>query len=229
VAIDCTNATTLPSGGSCTLSIDFSPLLANLTGPSTPLSEFVSLTDNNLNVTSAVQSVSVSGTGTEQAPAITSANNVTFSYSTGGTFTVSATGVPTPSLGAGALPSFASFIDHGDGTGTLQVPPASKGGYFNMTFKASNGVSPNVFQGFRLTVTEAPAITSTNNTTFKAGYGGRFGVIANGYPIVALSETGALPAGVQFVDNTTTPPALSESRLRELVARTRSPSMEATG
>jgi uncharacterized repeat protein (TIGR01451 family) len=136
-----------------------------------------------------------------QAPAITSYNNVNCSYNTGCTFTVTTTGNPTPSLIAGSLPSFASFTDNGNGTGTLTVAPASKGGYFNITFKASNGVAPNVFQGFRIYLTQAPIILSANAATFTVGSSGAVGVTANGYPIVALSETGALPTGLQFRDN----------------------------
>jgi hypothetical protein len=137
----------------------------------------------------------------DQSPAITSANSVTCSYNTGCTFTVTTTGNPTPSLIAGSLPSFASFTDNGNGTGTLTVAPAGKGGYFNITFKASNGVTPNVFQGFRIYLTEAPVIVSANTGTFTTGFSGGFAVTANGYPIVALSETGALPNGLTFRDN----------------------------
>ncbi|HWE84588.1 MAG TPA: hypothetical protein VG267_06565, partial [Terracidiphilus sp.] len=68
VATDCASSPALSAGTSCTLSIDFSPLLASATGLSTPLGESVSLTDNNLNVANAVQSASVSGT--ETAPPV---------------------------------------------------------------------------------------------------------------------------------------------------------------
>src|SRR6185437_7237112 len=59
---DCTSSSALASGESCTLSINFSPLEASVTGASSLLSESVSLTDNNLNQNSSTQSVAVSGT-----------------------------------------------------------------------------------------------------------------------------------------------------------------------
>jgi sugar lactone lactonase YvrE len=62
VATDCTSSMKLAVGASCTLSIDFAPLPASFTGASTPLSETVSLTTNNLNGTDVVQSVAVTGT-----------------------------------------------------------------------------------------------------------------------------------------------------------------------
>lgn len=56
----CTSSSTL--GSSCTLSIDFSPLLASATGPSTLLDESVTITDNNLNSTGSKQTIEVKGT-----------------------------------------------------------------------------------------------------------------------------------------------------------------------
>ena len=56
----CTGTTTLDAGGDCDLPIDFEPLSGGL------LTESVSLTDNNLNVSSASQLIGVSGTGQAQ-------------------------------------------------------------------------------------------------------------------------------------------------------------------
>ncbi len=47
----------------------------------------------------------------------------------------------------------------------------------------------------------APAITSSNNTTFTTGSAWSFNVTTTGYPNPSLSESGNLPAGVNFVDN----------------------------
>jgi hypothetical protein len=69
VATDCNPSTPLAVVATCTLSIDFSPQPSTAIGASTPLSELVSLTDNNLNQTGAVQSVEVSGTELETQPA----------------------------------------------------------------------------------------------------------------------------------------------------------------
>ena len=51
------------------------------------------------------------------------------------------------------------------------------------------------------TVPVAPTITSADNTTFTVGTVGTFTVMAVGVPTLSLSETGALPGGVTFVDN----------------------------
>jgi hypothetical protein len=135
-----------------------------------------------------------------QAPAITSANNMTFVVGTAGSFTVTATGYPTPTLSeTGALPSGVTFVDNHNGTGTLSGTPAASGVY-SISFTASNSVgSPT--QTFTLTVNQAPAITSGDSTTFLLGTAGSFIVTAAGYPTSSLSETGALPGGVTFVDN----------------------------
>jgi len=47
----------------------------------------------------------------------------------------------------------------------------------------------------------APSITSANNTTFSVGTDGNFTVMASGTPAPSLTETGALPTGVTFVNN----------------------------
>ena len=51
------------------------------------------------------------------------------------------------------------------------------------------------------TVPAAPTITSAGNTTFTVGTAGTFTVTAAGVPTLTLSETGALPGGMTFVDN----------------------------
>ena len=93
---------------------------------------------------------------------ITSANSTTFQVGVAGTFTVTTTGIPTPSITeSGALPAGVTFLDNGDGTGTLSGTPTATG-TFAITFTAQNGVGPNGTQTFTLTVNQAPAITSAN-------------------------------------------------------------------
>ena len=60
------------------------------------------------------------------APTITSANATTFTVGQAGTtFTVTTSGFPAPSIAIGgvALPGTLSFVDNGDGTGTLSGTP----------------------------------------------------------------------------------------------------------
>jgi hypothetical protein len=142
----------------------------------------------------------------DAAPAITSGNNATFTATEAGSFTVTSTGNPTAALSeSGSLPSGVSFTDNGDGTATLGgTPAAGTDGTYSLTIDASNGVSPDASQSFTLTVNpapEAPAITSADNATFAEGSAGSFTVTSTGNPTAALSETGALPTGVSFVDN----------------------------
>ncbi len=135
---------------------------------------------------------------TSQAPSITSAANATFALSQLGKFTVTATGSPTPSLTeSGAFPGGVTFVDNGNGTGTLAGAPASTG-TFNITFTASNGVSPNAVQNFTLTVGQSPSITSPNGTAFAIGQSNTFTVTATGSSPLQIAESGALPAGVTF-------------------------------
>ena len=101
----------------------------------------------------------------------------------------------------GALPSGVSFTDNGDGTATVAGTPTAAGS-FRIVIKVSSGAAPGGTQAFTLTVTQAPAITSADHTTFAAGRPGRFTVrTAAGYPTsTTITETGALPPGVTFTD-----------------------------
>ena len=130
----------------------------------------------------------------DQAPAITSVANTTFTVGTAGSFTVIASGFPAPTFSAtGALPSGVTLSSSGVLSGT---PGAGTGGTYPITITANNGVSPNGTQSFTLTVDQAPAITSANSTTFTVGTAGSFTVVASGNPASTFSETGALPSGV---------------------------------
>ncbi len=75
----------------------------------------------------------------------------TFSVGTAGSFSVTASGNPTPSLSlTGTLPSGLSFNPI---TGVLAGTPAvGSGGTYLLTFTASNGVLPDASQGFTLEV-----------------------------------------------------------------------------
>ncbi|BCU78627.1 hypothetical protein llg_33420 [Luteolibacter sp. LG18] len=140
-----------------------------------------------------------------EAPTITSATTTTFETGAPGTFTVQ-TGHSFPANAAlsvtGTLPSGVIFTDNGDGTATLSgTPAANAGGSYPLTFTANNGILPNGSQSFTLVVNQAAVFTSTNATTFTVGSAGSFSVTTTGYPISAITKTGALPSGVSLVDN----------------------------
>ena len=137
-----------------------------------------------------------------QPPAISSSNSTTFTVGAAGSFIVTATGSPNPSITeSGTLPGGIRFVDNGNGTGTLSgTPSPGTGGVYNITFTAQNGFSPNATQSFTLTVNQAPIITSANNATFAVGTAGFFTLTTSAFPTAAITA-GSLPSGVGFVDN----------------------------
>ena len=117
-------------------------------------------------------------------------------------YALAVTGVPAPvlSVTAGALPPRLSVGDDGTISGTATAP-----GTYDATVTATNGVGIQFFSSgqasdsFTMTVDQAPAITSASYATFDVGEAGSFDVTSSGFPAPELSETGALPDGVQFV------------------------------
>src|SRR5262249_45743528 len=73
-----------------------------------------------------------------QAPAITSTNSAVFSLGAAGSFSVTTTGFPRPTLTAtGALPNGVTFTDNGNGTATLAgTAAAGTGGPYALTITA---------------------------------------------------------------------------------------------
>ena len=130
-----------------------------------------------------------------EAPAITSEDSATFTEGYAGSFTVTATGYPAPTLSeSGTLPAGVTFDAS---TGELSGTPTQSGSY-PITLEASNGVGTTASQSFTVVVQAAPAFTSEDSTTFTEGESGSYQVSAGGYPLPTLSEMGALPAGVTF-------------------------------
>ncbi len=141
--------------------------------------------------------------GAVQPPRILSNASTTFTVGTAGNFTASAIGLPLPSLSeTGALPSNVTFVDNGDGSATLAgTPVPGTGGTYHLIITASNDQVPGATQNFTLTVNEAPAITSSASTPFVVGIAKSFTVTTTGFPTATLTESGALPAGLNFLDN----------------------------
>jgi len=127
------------------------------------------------------------------APAITSADNATFTNGSAGSFTVTASGTPAPTFSeTGTLPAGVSFNST---TGVLSGTPTASGS-FSITMGATNGVGSDATQPFTLTVNAAPTITSGASKVFVKGVAGSFTVTATGYPAPTFSETGTLPTGI---------------------------------
>jgi large repetitive protein len=130
----------------------------------------------------------------DEPPAITSADQATFTAGTAGTFAATATSIPGSIFTeSGVLPTGVTFSPAGVLSGT---PAAGTGGVYPITVTASNGVGTPATQAFTLTVDEAPAITSADEAAFVTGAAGSFTVTASGFPAPSFTESGPLPAGV---------------------------------
>ena len=125
-------------------------------------------------------------------------------------FTVNAMGgspapfpIPALSIASGTLPAGLTFRDNGDGTASIAGTPApGAGGVVTLTLRAAN-LGGTVTQDFKLTVNEAPTITSAGAATFTVGTAGSFAVTTgHAYPTPTLSiGTVVLPTGLTFHDN----------------------------
>jgi len=132
---------------------------------------------------------------------------VTETAGTAFAFTVSTKGYPTPALSAGTLPSGVSFVDNGNGTGTLAGTTSVVAGTYSVTITAANA-GGTVNQVITLTVktdstkVPVPAFTSAATATATAGSAFTFTVTTTGSPTTtyttSVTHTGALPSGIRF-------------------------------
>jgi kumamolisin len=137
------------------------------------------------------------------APRITSLNTATFTVGLAGSFTVTATGNPTPTLTARYVPSWASFNAT---TGVLSgTPTTTTGQPYTIVFTANNGIGGLAGQTFTLNVQSvaqhtAPAITSSAPSADPVvGTAYNFSYLATGSPAPAFSlASGALPTGLSL-------------------------------
>jgi len=139
----------------------------------------------------------------DQAPAITTSDQASFAQGVSGTFTVETSGYPGATLSeTGALPAGVAFTPGPNGTASISgTPQKGTAGSYTVTITAANQVQPQATQQFTLNVDRAPKSKSAASKTFTAGTAGTFTVKAAGFPKPALTETGALPKGITFVDN----------------------------
>jgi hypothetical protein len=182
---------TLGESGALPAGVTFVPGTGVLSGTPTVTGSFALVfTATNDIGTPATQGFTLT---VDALPAITSANATTFTKGDPGTFTVTATGTPAPTLSeSGALPTGVTFVP---GTGVLSGTP-TESGVFHLTFTAANGVLPNATQTFTLTVDAPPAFTSADSATFYTGRANTFTVAASGTPSPTFTATGTLPSGV---------------------------------
>jgi hypothetical protein len=156
----------------------------------------------NVEVKSSVAEATTS-VPTNLAPAFTSPTTATFQVGVAGSLAVLTTGFPVSSIAeAGTLPSGVAFVDNGNGTATLGGTPATgTAGSYTIALTAQNGISPNALQTLTLLVDQVPAITSAAIAVFQTGTASSFTINTSGFPSAAITESGALPTGVTFVNN----------------------------
>jgi len=195
---------TLPSGVTFVDNGNGSATLSGTPGPGTGGICSITINAHNGAGSDATQSFTLT---VDQAPAITSASSASDYVGEAGTFTVTATGFPTPSISeAPALPSNVTFKDNGNGTATLSgTPTAAQVGTFTLTFTASNGVGTNATQNFTLTImmpplSISPSLGTLPNATLDSPY--TEALTASGgvspYTFSLDSTSAALPAGLSL-------------------------------
>jgi len=161
----------------------------------------ITFTANNTSGSSPTQNFTLT---VNEAPTITSANATSFAVGAAGTFSVTTTGFPKPTITRGgvALPSNVTFTDNGNGTGTLAGTPASgTGGTYPITFTATNGIGSPANQNFNFSVVGATSSTALALTTGTnpSVYGQSLAFTAT------VTGTGPTPTGtVTFKDGATT-------------------------
>ena len=191
-------AGSLPSG----VTLSSAGLLSGTPAASTGNSYAITITASNGIGTAATQSFTLT---VEQAPTFNlgASGSDTMAVSTPNIVLIFTTGNPTAAISeSGALPSGVTFVDNGNGHGTLSgTPGATTGGGYNLVFTANNGITPNATLNYALTIKQPIVFTSSSGTTFTTGTTGSFTVTTTGYPLPSFSETGTLPSGVGFVDN----------------------------
>jgi hypothetical protein len=202
-----------PSGVSVVQNLDGSVTISTTTAP-VALGEYMFCINFGNTVSSFGQEVDLT---IDQAPAIASADSATFTSGTAGSFKVTTTGKPTPSLSnsdfgvcsASVLPAGVSFTDNGDGTATIAATATSvTGGTYTLCLNAANGEGSNATQQFTLTIDQAPGFISGTSAMFTPGTAGSFTVETVGFPVPSLTNASyvgctasSLPSGLTFTDN----------------------------
>ena len=150
----------------------------------------------------ATQAFTLSVTTATSAPAITSSNSDTETFQVPFSFTVTTDGYPVPTLSkTGALPAGVSFVDNGDSTATISgTPSGTAAGVYTLTLKAKNAVA-TVTQSFTLTIVKTPVFKAATIPVGHVGQAYTLTLKTSAYTTAALTESGALPAGLTFHDN----------------------------
>jgi len=144
-------------------------------------------------------------------PTIDSPDNATFYTGSASSFTIFGTGIPEPIFytwdETTLVAAGVQLVDNENGTASLVGTPTTPGTY-TFLLQATTGWEPDAEQWFTLTVEEGPSspeITSLDTAAW-AAVGAPwspdpFTVTSIGSPTPALSVSGTLPPGVNFINN----------------------------
>ena len=121
-------------------------------------------------------------------------------------YRVTAAGYPSPAMTeTGPLPSGLSFVDNGDGTGTLSGTPSSSAtGSSVLSFTATNATGSQTGSA-SFTVEAVPQITvpSTDTLATDVGTSTKIPLSTSGYPVPTLSlVAGTIPSGMSLSGTT---------------------------
>jgi hypothetical protein len=127
-------------------------------------------------------------------PVITSPDSTTFSYGAHGTFTVTASGTPAPTIERwGSLPAGVTYTD-----GVLSGTPTQTG-TFEITFTAENGIGEASVQHFTLTVLGLHVTTKTlPEVTLGQPYSDQLEAVGGVTPYKWKVTAGKLPKGLHL-------------------------------
>ncbi len=108
-----------------------------------------------------------------------------------------------PALSATGLPSWATFVDNGNGTGKIIGTP-DVGGSTKVRVTANGYPTDSAFVDVEVVVAASPIFTSSNSITMTRRVLSSFTIqTSGGYPtpVISLFGTSVLPAGLALVDN----------------------------
>lgn len=133
------------------------------------------------------------------SPVITTPASVLVNHERYASFTIRASGTPTPTLTlAGALPRGMVFHAGSDGTATISGRPEVGPGTYTVAISANNGVGAPVVQHLAITVAAVPRFTTPATVGMHAGSYLSFTIRTSGAPTPTLRLAGQLPPGLVF-------------------------------
>jgi YVTN family beta-propeller protein len=167
----------------------------------TPIATATNTPGEPIMVGSSPWAIAITPTAITRRPAFTSGSEATEAFGVAFSFTVTATGDPTPRISqTGRLPAGVRITDNSDGTATISgIPRKAAGGVYPLTLTAKN-TNGTATQAFTLTVTRAPALPRIRTIRVRAGAALHRIIRATGYPAPKLTESGPLPSGLTFTD-----------------------------